>query len=91
MKPVTFSNIEYDFHNSPTIKIEFNKIKLNAIAQSFNGWLLYVYHTLCAVLALSLIFALVNISTINPNRFYVLLGVSVVAFGVGSLLWVGRR
>jgi hypothetical protein len=88
MRPVRFSGIsESDFHTSETIRIEFKTDKV----MKFNSWLLYVYHALCAVLALSLIFALVNISTINPERFYELLGVSVVAFGVGSLLWVGRR
>jgi hypothetical protein len=91
MKPVTFTGITEDFHDAATIKIEFNKIKLERFALRFSGWVLWVYQPFCAFLLLSLLFALVNISTINPTRFYELLGINVIAFGVASLLWVGRR
>jgi hypothetical protein len=88
MKPVTFSSIkESDFHSADTIKIEFSKHTI----EKFNGWVLYVYHGLCAFLGLTLLFALWNITTINPERFYWLLGANVLAFGIASLLWVGRR
>jgi hypothetical protein len=96
MKPVTFTAIDTDFSNAETIRIafEFDKKKWDRFREWVRrspAWTLYIYNALCAFLLVSLIFALVNISTINPERFYELLGVSVVAFGVASLLWVGRR
>jgi hypothetical protein len=88
MRPVNFSHIEeHDFHTSETIRIEFKTDNV----RKFNSWLLYVYHALCAFLVCLTFYALAHISTINPERFWMLLGVDVVAFGVASLLWVGRR
>jgi hypothetical protein len=88
MRPVHFTGIaEEDFHTSETIKIEFktqNVIKLNS-------WLLYVYHAICGVLGLVTIFALLHISTVNADRFWMLLGADIIAFGIGAALWVGRR
>jgi hypothetical protein len=88
MKPVTFTNIqEADFHDLETIRIE---IPTNKII-NLNSWLLYAYNAICGVLAIVTFYALVNISTVNPERFYWLLLLDIIAFFGGAVLWVGRR
>jgi hypothetical protein len=88
MKPIRFSSIEEsDFHNLETIRIE---IPTNKII-NLNSWLLYVYNAICAALFLVTFYALVNISTVNPERFYWLLLLDIIAFFGGAVLWVGRR